>query len=383
MRWLAAACGASLLAAASPAAAQTALVGATLIDGNDNAAIEDAVVTIASGRIACAGSWAECPLPNGATAVDVSGRFITPGLIDAHVHFGQTGWLDGRPDGLRDRGTLPYNETVLALWEDPGRWHRSYLCSGITAVFDVGGAPWTVTGEQADGEGRADRAHVRSAGMLITWLDSLNEVFAYGPIADQPMFLPMETETQVRADIARLKALGSDAVKVWFVAPPTPEDAARLDELIMIAGDAAREAELPLIVHATELEAAKTALRSGATMLVHSVVDEPVDQEFLDLLLANNAYYVPTIVVGQNWSVAMLSAATGEPVTIRDDKGCVDEELAALIGKLQAGMVADLLVLTSDPREDIAAFRTITHVMREGELYAQEDLRVLKVTPGA
>ena len=48
-------------------------------------------------------------------------------------------------------------------------------------------------------------------------------------------------------------------------------------------GEEARKRGLPLIVHATGLAEAKEALRAGAKLLVHSVEDQPVDQEFLDL----------------------------------------------------------------------------------------------------
>ncbi|WP_338242616.1 amidohydrolase family protein [Aurantiacibacter hainanensis] len=478
MRSLSVSMAITLAALAASASAQQALVGGTLIDGTGNAAIEDSVVVVENGTITCAGTQADCPLPSGVRVTDVSGSFVTPGLVDAHVHFAQTGWLDGRPDGLRDRSVLPYADTVQALWDNPGRWHRAYLCSGVTAVFDVGGAPWTVTGEHADGEGRADRAHVRAAGPLITHVsDEVSDHFSYGPLADQPTFLPMETPEQIRADVARVRDMGSDAVKVWFVAPASPDDMDRLNDLMMVAGEAAREVGLPLIVHATELEAAKTALRAGAKMLVHSVTDQPLDQEFLDLLLANDAFYAPTLVVGRNWSLALLSASTGEPAQYRDDDRCVDEDLVQLlanpgiatdavlartdgrvtpfgermesegrelammeqnlravrdagdrivlatdagnpltlhgpsaldeleamqaagmtpdeimqaagpvaaealrmgdsIGALRAGMTADLLVLAEDPRNDISAFRSLTHVMRQGVLQRQEELQV-------
>ena len=43
-------------------------------------------------------------------------------------------------------------------------------------------------------------------------------------------------------------------------------------------------------------------------------------------------------------------------------------------GTLEAGKLADLLVLTEDPRVDVRAFRSLTHVMRGGRLYAQAAL---------
>ena len=43
-------------------------------------------------------------------------------------------------------------------------------------------------------------------------------------------------------------------------------------------------------------------------------------------------------------------------------------------GTLEAGRIADLLVLTEDPRADVRAFRSLTHVMRAGRLHRQADL---------
>jgi imidazolonepropionase-like amidohydrolase len=44
-------------------------------------------------------------------------------------------------------------------------------------------------------------------------------------------------------------------------------------------------------------------------------------------------------------------------------------------GTLEAGRIADLLVLTEDPRTDVRAFRSLMHVMRAGRLHRQSDLR--------
>src|SRR5437762_11082181 len=75
-----------------------ALVGATLVDGTGAAAVRDAVVVLRDGRIACAGPRSRCAIPDDADTVRANGKWITPGLIDTHVHFSQTGWVDGRSD---------------------------------------------------------------------------------------------------------------------------------------------------------------------------------------------------------------------------------------------------------------------------------------------
>jgi imidazolonepropionase-like amidohydrolase len=459
----------AVLVAAPPLSAQTtALVGGTLIDGTGAAPVPNGVVLVEGDRLACAGTAAACPVPDGATRVDVSGRYLTPGLVDAHVHFSQTGWIDGRPDGLYAPEIYPYLETSRYNRDHPERWHRSYLCSGITAVFDVGGHPWTTTlPERA--EGNPDAAHVRAAGPLVTHAtrDAL--------MANEELytFLPMDTPEEVSASIRELVEMGSTAVKVWYLRP-RPDRQEELDARLMQIGEETRAAGLELIVHATSLREAKMALRAGATLLVHSVEDRPVDDEFLQLLSRNDATYAPTLVVGGFWTRARGAIALDIPPEIDDPNGCVDpgtrsklqqtselrelmpeaarspeafyarlergglgkatmyenlrrvrdagariatatdagnpltlhgpsiynemeameaagltpEEIIVMstrngaramgrlddFGTLEAGKIADLLVLAEDPTEDVAAFRSLTHVMRAGVLREQREL---------
>jgi imidazolonepropionase-like amidohydrolase len=456
-----------LLLASSAQAQSTALVGGTVIDGTGRS-IPAATVVVTADRISCVGSAAECPVPAGATRVDATGRFITPGLVDAHVHFSQTGWVDGRPDGLAAPGVYPYAETARSLRANPERWYRSYLCSGITAVYDVGGHPWTTRlPEKAERDPTAP--HVRAAGPLITHagrsaLNLDDEIYT---------FLPMGTSAEVQASVAKLKAMGAQAVKVWYLAPQ-PARRVDLDARMMEVGAAAKAAGLDLIVHATGLREAKVALRAGAVLLVHSVEDQPVDDEFLELLSANRAVYAPTLTVGRNATRANVAIGLGQRFPIDDPGRCVDEATVAKIanveplrplipeerrsvdvafrrleavgarvalmdenlqrvhasgntivvatdagnpltlhgpsiynemeamqavgikaadiivmatrngaramgrerdfGTLEAGRIADLLVLTEDPRTDVSAFRSLTHVMRAGRLHRQSEL---------
>jgi imidazolonepropionase-like amidohydrolase len=465
---------AATLLAGGTAAQTVALTGGTIIDGTGRPAVPNGVVVVRGNRLQCVGTTEQCAVPSGATRVDVTGRFLTPGLVDAHVHFSQTGWVDGRPDGLSAPELYPYPETARALRANPARWYRSYLCTGITAVFDVGGHPWTTT-LPAKAEADSLAPHVRAAGPLITHagrsaLNVDDEIYT---------FLPMGTSAEVEASVARLKGMGSSAVKVWYLAP----SAARRDELdarMLEVGGAARATGLDLIVHATGLREAKVALRAGAVMLVHSVEDLPIDQEFLDLLARNRAVYAPTLVVGRNATRASVSIALGVRFPVDDPGGCVDSATVARIsnveplrplmperlrsvdaafrrlenvgaraavmaenlrrvhaangviatatdagnpltlhgpsiydemeamqaaglspaevivmstrngaramrregdfGTLEAGKLADLLVLAENPVADVRAFRSRTDVMRGGKLYSQRVLAV-RVVP--
>ncbi len=303
----------------SPAAAQTtALTGATVLDGTGGAPIEGGVVVVEGGRLTCVGTPSECAVPAAAARVDVTGRYITPGLVDAHVHFSQTGWVDGRPDGLPAPDIYPYLETSRYNKAHPDRWYRTYLCTGITAVYDVGGHPWT-TDLPAAAEDDPDAVHVRAAGPLIT------HATRTALMADSEFytFLPMDTPAEVTSSVRTLVEMGSTAVKVWYLRPAADRRDV-LDARLMQIGEEARAAGLELIVHATSLREAKMALRAGATLLVHSVQDQPVDREFIELLLANDATYAPTLLVGAFSTRAQGAIALDIPPEIDDPNGCVD-----------------------------------------------------------
>jgi imidazolonepropionase-like amidohydrolase len=460
-----------LLLAASVASAQTrALVGATVIDGTGAPPLPDAVVLLAGDRITCVGTAAQCPVPAEAEETDLSGRFITPGLVDAHVHFSQTGWLDGRPDGLTAPEVFPYAETSRNARENPGRWQRSYLCTGITAVYDVGGHPWT-TGLPEASENDPDAAHVRAAGPLITHAN----VPALQVDEEHYTFLPMGSVAEAVESVQKVVDMGATSVKVWYVGSP-PDRWEELDEIVTEIGRAATAAGLDLIVHATGLREAKAAVRAGADLLVHSVENQFVDEEFLELLAEHGTIYAPTLTVGENWARAMASVIMDTPERLDDPNGCVDpvttqhvrataslreylperirsrsteyvyqrfmrvgrsgfvmaENLRRVhasgavvatatdagnpmtlhgpsiygemetmqsaglspmdvivmstkngalamdrlddFGTLEAGKIADLIILTEDPSADVAAFRSLTHVMRMGVLHDQKDL---------
>lgn len=433
-----------------------ALVGATLVDGNGGPPLADSVVILRGGRIECAGPRSDCPVPEGVGTVDLSGSWITPGLIDSHVHFSQTGWADGRPDFIDARDLHPYDEVIAERRRAPDAFYRAWLCSGVTAVFDVGGYPWTwELGAAAETDTEAP--HVAAAGPLMSTLDFWLNLPA------ERQFIHLADEESARSGVAYLASGGADAVKVWFIRRPELELEEQVAAVEATAG-AAREKGLPLIVHATGLEEAKASVRAGAHLLVHSVWDREVDDEFVRLLLERGTIYNPTLTVVAGYQELAAAVFAGEEPAVDDPNGCVDAatrakvassaalgpgeltaesierraartaererigaanlarlaeagvpiamgtdagnpmtlhgpsvyaEMEAMqaagmtplavvvaststaaramgrqddLGAVEAGKIADLLVLGADPTADVAAFRRLTHVVRGGVL---------------
>jgi len=71
-----------------------ALEGATLIDGSGGPPRSDALIIVRNGHIEAIARVNEIPVPRGATVVDLAGKTIIPGLIDAHAHVER--WASGR-----------------------------------------------------------------------------------------------------------------------------------------------------------------------------------------------------------------------------------------------------------------------------------------------
>lgn len=292
-----------------------AITNATLIDGRGGAPLQNATIVVRDGKIDCV----NCPVPAGVDVVDARGMFVTPGLIDAHVHFSQTGWADGRPDSFDLRAEHPYERVVATLEKNPERFARSYVCSGVTGVFDVGGYPWTLRLAERFADDTA-APHVRAAGPLLSTRDHWLNV----PAARQ--FVHLNSEEAGRAGVRSFAATGANAVKVWFIVS-RDLPVATSEPWVIAAGDEARKQNLPLIVHATGLAEAKAALRAGAKLLVHSVW-EPIDDEFIALAKKNGTIVTPTLTVARGYT-RMYAAVVSRTAPAIDDNGCIDKTTRA------------------------------------------------------
>ncbi len=318
----------ALVCATNLSAQTSAITGVVVYDGTGGSPLADAVILVADGRISCLGSAETCVVPEGVRTVDFSGRFVTPGLVDAHVHFNQTGWVDGRPDVRNLSGHYDYPALQRSLRANADRWHGAYLCSGITSVFDVGGPDWTLELE-ADAEQEPQSARVKAAGPLLTWFDRVFSIFLAN---GSNTFFPMQTDAEAVESVNQLANMGSEYVKVWYLNPPEEQREA-LDARLLRIGEEARAHGLRLIVHATELRNAKLAIRAGAFMLVHSVSDQLLDDEFIDLARQQGTIYVPTLLVGRNWTRAMASIGFGVVSSLDDPNNYVDPETKRVIAQ--------------------------------------------------
>jgi imidazolonepropionase-like amidohydrolase len=230
---------------------------------------------------------------------------VIPGIIDAHVHFFQSGNLYTRPDAADFNAFRPYAEEIARNKARLPATFKVWLASGVTGVVDIGGPFWNFE-VRALAQHSEAAPRVAVAGPLISMVSRPQL-----DLGDPPIIL-IESTDQARELVKRELAHKPDYVKVWFIHRPT-DDLERQTAIVRAAADTAHGAHVPLAVHATELVVAKAALRAGADYLVHSVFDAPVDDEFIALLRERHALYCPTLFVGDGYQYALGNTWSATP----------------------------------------------------------------------
>jgi imidazolonepropionase-like amidohydrolase len=246
-----------MIAGTQPAAAQsTAFVGGRVIDGTGRV-IDNGTVVITGAKITAVGP-ASTAVPAGATRVDLKGKTILPGLVNAHGHVAAT-------TGLR-------SDPASYTRENLTRQLRTYAMYGITTVFSLGddqAAGFELRNENASA---VDRARLFVAGPVIS-----------GDTADAARAMAIKV-AEMTPDLLKIRVddnLGATR--------KMPEAAWRAT----IAEAHARK--LPIAVHVYWLADAKATLLAGADMIAHSVRDVPVDDEFINALKSRDVCYSPTL----------------------------------------------------------------------------------------
>lgn len=304
----------------------TAIVGATVVrverEGTD-AVAPDTTVIIVGSRIRAVGPAGTTAIPKNATRIDGKGKWVIAGLVDSHVHFFQSGNIYTRPDVADFNAWMPYERETRRNKSRLPATFKVWLASGVTSVADVGGPFWNFdVRDRARKSGAAPRVAV--AGPLVSMVDRVKLDLGDPPIIR--VTSPDEARTLVRRELSRKP----DFVKVWFI-HRLGDDLAAQEAIVRAAAEEAHAAGVRLAVHATELVTAKAALRVGADILVHSVEDAPVDDEFLELAKRNGAIYCPTLFVTSGYQLALSNTWTPTDA----EKRLADPEILKAMRDLQ------------------------------------------------
>lgn len=244
-----------------------------------SAVIDDARIVIENGRITAFGPQDAVPAPAGARVVDLGDGFVMPGLIAAHSHVGMV-------SGVEQGGRFYTRETVardLVQFQNYGVVAVNALGINRASVFHDLRNEWR--------EGDHGGADLYGAGPGIGAPGGNPPAAAMGVMEDQAY--RSATAEEARAAVRAMAEAGVDMIKLWL--DGGAETPRVTPEVYIAAIEEAHAHNLRVAVHIRALEDAKAVLRAGADIIAHGVRDAPVDQEFIDLMLAHDAWYIPTI----------------------------------------------------------------------------------------
>ncbi len=347
-----------------PSGPPIVLIG-TVIDGTGAEPQPDTVVVIQDSRIVTIGPRAEVEIPPRGIVFDPPGAAILPGLIDAHVH-------------------NAYEPANLRAW----------LQEGVTTVRDLG-APLGSRYFARRDELRADPAYAR--------------VVAAGPIVTVPGGYPtsriacltIDSPEDARQKTAQLVAEGADLIKISIESGGGPILTAAEIEAIV---ETAHGNDIPVTAHVTKSDDLERALAAGVNDIAHLVTDR-ASRSAIQQMVESETYWVPTLEAldGEGTGNLRRFVAAGGNTALGTDAGYLpglriglpmDEiramqeagmtaiqiivaatrnaahvcRLESVLGTLEVGKLADLLVVDGNPVEDIDALEKVRIVIHGGSI---------------
>jgi imidazolonepropionase-like amidohydrolase len=245
--------------AGAPAGAErsVALVGARLLDGTGGPPRDDVSVLVRDGRIAWVGDGR---LPGDADElIELDGRTVLPGLIDAHVHLSSLRVPRGRTGGAAlGADVRPYAMAEAA---------KATLSAGVTTVRDVGSHGREVFAlREAIGLGLCNGPRILLCGQVVSVSSPGGRLFgSMYREADGPDEVRKATREQLRQGADLIKVMSTGALSV-----DEPIDPAQMteDELAAVVSEAHRLG-VRVASHAEGLDGIRLSIEAGVDTIEH------------------------------------------------------------------------------------------------------------------
>ena len=400
---------------------RTVLKNAIVIDGNGGPP-RAARVFVENERIERVAE-PEAAIPEGAREIDLAGRFLLPGLIDVHVHMNGNRSIDNRqflfiPPGLR----------ALRAGVDATRLLRA----GITSVRDLGSFvgisvrnaidEGTIEGPSIRAAGFVISQVAGSEDPVYLPLDVARRGYPHGTrLANGADDCRLAVREQIRAGADVIKICLTGSCTCEHGTPHTPQFT--LEEASAMVDEAHRNG-LKVAAHAHGAAGIKTGLAAGVDSIEHG---DMLDEEDVRFMVDNRVFLVPTLSNHEHLEQAerlnipsfmiekvrevtrsLVSAfhsalQAGVPIAMGSDSSggplipagrnaieafymvrfgmtpmqaiqAATRNAAELLGRegelgtVEPGKLADLLVVESDPSQDIHALERVHLVMKTGRI---------------
>ena len=410
----------TLASAQGAAGRTTAIVGASVVNLNGGPAVTNAAVIIEGDRVVTIGPAASTPIPPGAEVIRAAGKWVVPGLMNMHTHYGLV--LPGR------QGAELANDSEAGLALRMAANARTSLLTGVTTTRSTGeskGADYAL--RRAIERGEAVGPRIFTAG------ETLNVTGGHGwGVGEEGLDSPDAFRRAVR----RRAFDGAEWIKIAIsggIADTHGDIAAShmtKDEVAAVTEMAHRHG-MKVTAHSGSPGATLEAIEAGLDCVEHGYF---LTDQVLARMAEKGVWYVPTIVVAQptvmeffkkigspDWYLARVASVgeshwktlqnaiklkvkialgtdqfpyepnDGTTATIREAQYYVEAGMTPLqalrsatieaatmlgsqdrVGSVEPGKLADLVITDADPSRDIRALRGIRFVMKGGVVYRND-----------
>jgi imidazolonepropionase-like amidohydrolase len=383
-----------------PAADDIALVGGRIYASPAAMPIDDGVVIVKGGKIAAVGTRRSTIIPAEILTVNCSGKIITAGFQNSHVHFTEDKWTDAA------RQPASKLNTQLAAM---------LLRYGFTTVIDTGSLLTNTVALRRRIEARElIGPRILTAGIPQYPPNGVPYYIKDGAPPDLLKLLPQpSTPADAIGSVRQTVAGGADIIKLFTGSWISKQ------EVVAMPADVAEAAVVEahrrgkfVFVHPSNVAGLEVALRAHADVVAHAIEDtRALKTEHLQRMVAQEMALIPTLhLFSQDTNIAEILHEVhdfrqqrgrilfGTDVGFLSDYDPTDEfvqlaragltrqEILASLttspasrfaeatkhGRIEKGLDGDLVVLRNDPFVDVRAFADVVAVVRGGHVVYQQ-----------
>lgn len=393
----------------------------TLIDGTGDKPIQKSTVIIRGNRFEHVGS--EISYPEDANVIDLHDLTVMPGLIDCHLHLG--GLTVDKPG--KAIGKVSFIDMASFFWDylrDYAHRRRLAIENGVTTIRSAGDHyPHIIKLRDKIATGKLSGPRIFTPGPTITAPGGhpAGTIYKGNRYIIENAVRQIADVNNAREEVGRLAEGGVDCIKAIYSDIDPMNITHRVPKLsfnvLEALADEAHRHNLRLMVHTGSPEEVMDSLRAGADSIEHGILPGTDSTEFGDeivsMMLDRGTYFVPTIAIAWAYKESYSEVFSGLKKVVKKlhdaginiaagtDSGTpgvvigkgLHKELELLVeaglspmeaimagtrnaadnlgrgnelGTVEKGKLADMIVVSGNPIEEIEKTRDIKMVVKDG-----------------
>jgi imidazolonepropionase-like amidohydrolase len=276
-----------MLAAAASYSQTGAVVyeGACLIIGDASAPIENGGFVVQNAHIISIGREDAVKAPSGAKHIDLTGKTVMPTMNNIHLHIGYEGFVSWGVENHTAENVLDHLEreafygvgSTMTMGDQPMDFALQFQRDQLAGKFPPAARFFFAAGMAPPGGG--------PDALLIQGTGPLHAVFA------------VSTPDEAVAAVRKIAATKTNQIKFWVDNRDNNRGARKKmpPEVYAQLIAEAHKYGITVHAHATNLQDQKGVVKAGVDVLVHTVVAEKLDDEFLAILKEKRPYWAPVM----------------------------------------------------------------------------------------